>query len=137
MATKDQERKALEQIKKLLASLGDDSYIVKAMDGMIADAEENIENDFYMSWKDRAEKAQKEFEKANDRIIELSKMYNKEKDDAERSHEMSEFLAKRADELNAQRNNAQEINIENEKKIEALEDEIIRLKAKLYDCMTK
>ena len=40
MTTKEQERKALEQIKKILAGLGEHSYIATAMDGMIEDAEQ-------------------------------------------------------------------------------------------------
>ena len=53
IATKEQERKALEKIKKIIAELGEQSYIATAFDGCIEDAEENIENDFALSMKQR------------------------------------------------------------------------------------
>lgn len=37
MVTKEQERKALEQIKKIVDSLGADSYIATAFDGCFED----------------------------------------------------------------------------------------------------
>lgn len=55
MVTKEQERKALEQIKKIIAGLGKDSYIGMAFDGCLEDAEQNIENDFGCSMKQRVE----------------------------------------------------------------------------------
>ena len=65
MPTKEQERKALEKIQKILAELGGDpetSYVVRAFEGCAADAESNIENDFGDSWKQRAESRQKDAE---------------------------------------------------------------------------
>lgn len=53
IATKEQERKALEKIKKIISELGEQSYIATAFDGCIEDAEENIENDFALSMKQR------------------------------------------------------------------------------------
>lgn len=46
MATKDQAREALQQIKAPVAGLGPNSYIATAFRGMFDIAEENIENDF-------------------------------------------------------------------------------------------
>lgn len=57
IATKEQERKALEKIKKIIAELGEQSYIATAFDGCIEDAEENIENDFALSMKQRYDDA--------------------------------------------------------------------------------
>lgn len=54
-ATKEQERKALEKIKKIVEELGEDSYIGMAFEGCFEIAEENIENDFGCSMKQRAE----------------------------------------------------------------------------------
>ena len=54
-ATKEQERKALAQIRKIVEGLGENSYIGTAFDGCFEDAETNIENDFAFSWKQRAE----------------------------------------------------------------------------------
>lgn len=65
MLTKDQERKALEKVKKILAELGTDkenSYVLTAFDGCVEDAETNIEHDFALSAKYRAESARKQLE---------------------------------------------------------------------------
>ncbi len=59
-ATKEQERKALEQIKKIVDCLGKDSYIATAFEGCFEIAEENIENDFACSMRQRYERASKE-----------------------------------------------------------------------------
>lgn len=59
MVTKEQERKALSQIKKIVDSLGEDSYIAMAFEGCFEDAEMNIENDWACSWKQRAEQNDK------------------------------------------------------------------------------
>lgn len=59
-ATKEQERKALEKIKKIIKELGENSYIGTAFDGCFEIAENNIENDFCCSMKQRAEEAEKE-----------------------------------------------------------------------------
>ena len=50
-ATKDQERKALEKIRKIVEDLGKDSYIGMAFDGCFEIAAENIDNDFGCSMK--------------------------------------------------------------------------------------
>lgn len=59
-ATKEQERKALARIKKIVGELGEDSYIGMAFEGCFEVAEENIENDFACSMKQRAEHAEME-----------------------------------------------------------------------------
>lgn len=60
VATKEQERKALEKIRKIVADLGEDSYIGTAFEGCFEIAEENIDNDFACSMKQRAERAEKD-----------------------------------------------------------------------------
>lgn len=57
MATKDEERKALEKIRKIVDGLGEGSYLSMAFEGCFSDAVENIENDWGCSWKQRAESA--------------------------------------------------------------------------------
>ena len=52
MITKDQERRALEEIRKIVSSLGDDSYVATAFDGVFEIAESNIEGDFANSVSD-------------------------------------------------------------------------------------
>ena len=62
MTTKEQERKALEKIRKIVADLGENSYVGMAFEGCFEVAEENIENDFGCSMKQRAEAAEKKVE---------------------------------------------------------------------------
>lgn len=57
MTTKEQERKVLAQIKKLVESLGEYSYVGTAFEGCFEKAEENIEYDSAFSWKGEAELA--------------------------------------------------------------------------------
>ena len=59
MTTKEQERKALAQIRKIVEGLGVDSYIGIAFEGCFEIAESNIENDWACSMKQRAESAEK------------------------------------------------------------------------------
>lgn len=61
-ATKEQERKALEKIRKIVADLGENSYIGTAFEGCFEIAEENIENDFACSMKQRWEAAREQAE---------------------------------------------------------------------------
>ena len=64
IATKEQERKALAKIRKIVEELGEDSYVATAFEGCFEKAEENIENDWAGSWK-------QEFVAANDENIRL------------------------------------------------------------------
>lgn len=82
MTTKDQERKALEKIRKIVADLGENSYIGMAFEGCFEVAEENIENDFGCSMKQRAEAAEKKVEtlELDNRDLRLSIKKIKEED---------------------------------------------------------
>lgn len=57
-ASKAQEREALEEIKRIISTLGNDSYIAIAFKGCIEDAAENIENDWACSMYDRWQTAE-------------------------------------------------------------------------------
>lgn len=57
--TKADERKALEQIRKIVEGLGEDSYVGTAFEGCFEIAEQNIDNDWACSMKQRAEGAEK------------------------------------------------------------------------------
>ncbi len=72
-ATKEQERKALEKIRKIVDELGEDSYLATAFDGCFDDAETNIENDWGCSFKDRYESTQKKLTDAESHIAELNR----------------------------------------------------------------
>lgn len=146
MATKAQERAALEKIRKIVDGLGEDSYIGHAMDGVFEDAEQNIENDFWNSYRDRYEyrdaecgRLEKEVDKANERAAE-----------AERRQKMAEGLVQTKTEeathwfdlYNTVKTNADAAKLEAhnstaelQRKVEEQELEIIKLKAKLYDMM--
>ena len=186
MTTKEQERKALEQIRKIVAGLGKDSYIGTAFEGCFEIAEENIENDFGCSMKQRAESAEREAtaqkkladkfaaeykalsEKKREMSAEMDKMLDKidylnatvraletEKQEAvdkaaeleteaRENAEDAEYFRNRVTELNGQLKDAgckliAEMN-ENDKqgkKIEALELEVIKHKARLFDLIDK
>ena len=62
MSTKEQELKALEKIRKIVEDLGEESYIGTAFEGCFEIAEENIENDFACSMKNRWETERKDAE---------------------------------------------------------------------------
>ena len=138
----EQERKALEQIRKIVAGLGENSYVATAFEGCFEDAEENIENDFALSmngrWQDAEQKIE-QYKAVRDELVEENKQLATEvreaNEDAEYWHERYNNMSKRFDELG-------EINTKNwnnfreqEDRVEALEAEIIKLKAKLYDLM--
>lgn len=62
MTTKEQERQALQKIRKIVDGLGEDSYIGTAFEGCFEIAEANIEDDFACSMKQRAEAEAREAE---------------------------------------------------------------------------
>ena len=64
MTTKDQERQAIEKIRKIVEGLGENSYVGFAMDGILELAEDNIREDTAYSMKERAEIAQKDARRA-------------------------------------------------------------------------
>lgn len=70
--TKEQERKALEKIRKIVFDLGEVSYLKMAFDGCFEIAESNIDNDFGESPKDNLECAEKEIKERDNRIEQLS-----------------------------------------------------------------
>ena len=59
-ATKEQERKTLAKIKKIVEELGENSYIGTAFTGCFEIAESNIENDFADSMKEKYEQAKED-----------------------------------------------------------------------------
>lgn len=73
MTTKEQERKALEKIRKIVEELGQDSYIGVAFEGVLEDAEQNIEWDAAFSMKARLESADKEYKEVFDKVQEQEK----------------------------------------------------------------
>lgn len=74
MTTKEQERKALAQVKKIVDSLGEQSYLGTAFDGCFQDAETNIECDFAFSMKSRWESAEEKVEKLQKELAEAKEL---------------------------------------------------------------
>lgn len=68
MVTKQQEREALDKIKKIVEALGKNSYIGAAFTGCFELAEENIEFDFACNLQDRANAAEKEAANLNGKV---------------------------------------------------------------------
>lgn len=67
MTTKEQERQAIEKIRKIVEGLGENSYVGFAMEGVLELAEDNIREDTAYSMKKNAEIAWERAEaKANE-----------------------------------------------------------------------
>lgn len=148
MTTKEQERKVLEQIAKLVEGLGEDSYIGTAFEGCFDIAKQNIENDWACSMKDRAETAERKLNALELRYKQDTehlqgvkthlegKLNECEKRIAglelslENAREDKAYAKEEADGLARGMEEALEEN-------EALKTEIVNLKAKLYDLITK
>lgn len=153
-ATKDQEREALEKIKAILDTLGLDSYVGTAFEGCLEIAEENIENDFAFSMKQRVEAAVVENSRLKERVKELEDKLAESEKDYEAAHAAAHLVADEKDaEIQRLKTQVQELSEKLAPAEEALEDaneeagsaearsgeaqaEIVRLKAKLYDYMT-
>lgn len=153
-ATKDQECEALEKIKAILDTLGLDSYVGTAFEGCLEIAEENIENDFAFSMKQRVEAAVVENSRLKERVKELEDKLAESEKDYEAAHAAAHLVADEKDaEIQGLKTQVQELSEKLASAEEALEDaneeagsaearsgeaqaEIVRLKAKLYDYMT-
>ena len=138
MATKEQERKALARIRKIVAELGEDSYIATAFDGAWELAEENIENDFgnstrwyidkYNNSGEDVRKAREEAEEDSRKLrVELEEM----KTDLE--HWQGKFTKKSEEYVTLLRSHNELWNKSRE--AQKAEKEVIRLKAMLFDLM--
>lgn len=143
MATKAEEMKALEQIKKIVEGIGGaDSYIGQALKGCFEIAKENIENDFWNSYKDSLETARNNLESERlmadtqrKQVADLKKENKRLEAEIEEWKGCSETLKgnwSRADK--AATENWKKFR-EQEDKVEDLQQEIIRLKARLFDMM--
>lgn len=144
MTSKEQERKALEQIKTIIESMGKDSYIAIAFAGCVEDAEENIENDFALSMKNRYETNEKQNKALTLTLVESERKVKDLEAHLKESHELSDSLAHKLEDEKAKRKEIEVHSIDcwnklqdAESKLDEKEDEIIRLKAKLYDLLVK
>lgn len=147
-ATKQQERDALAKIRQIVDTLGPESYLATAFEGCFDLAAENIENDWGCSMADRVRRAEKRAAELEDKLTESVKDYEAahaaahavaEEKDAEiaklkaqltKMQETARWNGQRCDEEATAAGEAQ-------RRAEAAEAEVIRLKAKLYDYMTR
>jgi len=129
MTTKQQEREALIKIRKIVEALGEDSYIGTAFKGVFNTAEQNIEWDAAFSLAEEAEVARVELVNANLANENLAAEVEKQR---QRARDLDETLAK----VTAQNEEYYATWRKHEHRAIQAEEEIIRLKAKLYDLMT-
>lgn len=142
MTTKDQERKALEEIRAIVTGLGEESYIGKAFEGCFEMAEQNIDNDFWNSWKDKYEEQVKKTASEAKMADTLMKQVEELKMDLEVTRESVNVEKEKVEKITRKYDEAYNTAFENlsllreqEGKVEALELENMKLKAKLYDMM--
>lgn len=114
MTTKEQELKALAQIKKIVEVLGEDSYIGMAFEGCFEIAEENIQNDWGCSMKERAESAERNLVLERNRIMTLQKEIEAREKEIEELQEDCKALndrinSLREDKFRAQKNAMKEV----------------------------
>ena len=142
MATKAEERKALEQIRAIVNGLGKDSYVGWAFEGIFEVAEQNIDYDFangYRSLKEMYEDANKTLSEKLTEKTEEVKLLNARLKEAEEmavyaTQDKDMFVKKYYDVTEDFKEQAR-ITADQNHKIDELENEIIKLKAKLYDMM--
>ena len=141
--TKDQERAALKKIADIIQGLGPDSYLSAAFDGCIELAEENITNDFMTSYKERSERAYKAeltAKAVQQDQAEVIKRLESELKELEQMNDNQRTLIKDLENrLKESQQNAAELVVKDAQKfdkIQELENQLITLKAKLYDLMT-
>jgi len=94
-ATKQQEREALEAIKRMVDDLGPDSYLKTAFAGCFEDAEQNIDDDAAYSMKDRWESAKGEAKHFQDAANYYSAEFDKASAEIERLKAENAALAAR------------------------------------------
>lgn len=80
-ATKQQERDALETIRKIIGELGPSSYVGTAFEGCLQDAENNIEDDAAYSMKERLESAENDVRELRGKLGEFERLVDSLKEE--------------------------------------------------------
>lgn len=135
MTTKEQELKALDKIRAIIAGLGENSYVGTAFDGCLEDAEENIQNDFALSMKDRWQSAEQKLIAAKADTQQVHDALDRTMDKLLEKEEERKTAKSNADAWMEKAVAAENAAAEAAQKISDLELEIVHLKAKLYDMM--
>lgn len=97
MTTKEQERQAIEKIRKIVEGLGADSYVGIAMTGVLEVAEQNIEFDAAFSLKVQAELAEKEATELKKTVEQQEKELNDLRKKLEIQQNRADRLAEKAE----------------------------------------
>lgn len=143
IASKADERKAIKKIREIIDNLGEESYTGQAFKGAFEIAESNIDNDFMDSVEAKLQyrEQQIENERGNaDMFKQQAESLERETAQLKKDYEWLNGLYNRKTDAHIEAENkyCEEFDkrIKSEKRIETLENEVIKLKAKLYDLMT-
>lgn len=139
--TDAQEREALTKIEEILEGFDpEDTYIGKAFEGCVEQADENLRSDFMMSYKGRYDNVSEQLHAANVRIIELKRTLNQKDDAIARLEDAKNQLSGEINRLirTLDQKNASYTDLEGKlerakEETDALRQTILELKAKLYD----
>ena len=143
--TNAQEREALVKIGRILGDFSpEDTYIGKAFEGCVEQAEENIANDWMLSWRGRHLEERLKNCRLSDKVEALIKTLN-QKDDAiarleDAKNQLSEEinrLIRTLDHKDASYTDLEGRLEEAKETADDLRQTILELKAKLYDMMTR
>lgn len=142
IVTKEDERKALAKIKKIVESLGEDSYIGVAFEGLFEVAEQNIDNDWFCSLQQKIEIYEKQNDEFEIRIEELKSELEEEK----RLHALQlenfrtcmsncETYKAEIEELRSDLKSAEDEISELDGDLNKSEETVVQLKARLFDLL--
>lgn len=142
MITKDDERKALDKIRKIVEGLGEDSYVATAFEGCFGIAEDNINNDMACSMKQRYEMADRDAWTAQEEAANARVRIKELESELEQKDQKIEELASRVratkeerDEMVFEVDNLTNIKERHEEELAQKDAEILKLKARLYDLL--
>ena len=133
IATKEQERNTLAKIKKMVAELGENSYLASAFTGAFELAEQNIDNDFGFTTQeyiDMATKADATEKRLNEELTKTKAMLAAVQEAHRATSENFDTTSERANKY------AHEID-DLKANLKSANHEIVTLKARLYDYMTR
>lgn len=135
--TKAEEREALRKIQAILKDFSpEDTYIGKAFEGCVEQAEENLSSDWMLSWKGRYLDEQLKNCRLSGKVEMLTKTLNLKDDAIARLKDAKNQLSRELEEVKATYAK-REFMLEGAKETaDGLKQTILELKAKLYDMMT-
>lgn len=147
IATKDDEWKALEKIKKIVNALGENSYIGKAFDGVWEIAERNIDFDWGCSVRGYLDELHDFCDVCEYKDLDVARLENEISCNSAVFKEQCEHLGVLKQDLSAVTNRADCQSQMLDEKIAIIDDlrqqlatqstEIVMLKAKLFDYMVR